>query len=190
MPATLSPATPSSVAPPVAPPASGRPCRVPARTVRIGPVPRPRVRSLAEVLDALPRTAVPAAPAAGAHPDPAAELDAVAAAARPAALALCGMVAEVLDGRRAAAELRALCTDDVDAAAVVRLAPRRRSPTRGRVSTVRVCPVGPGAVEVGAVVHRDGRARGVAARLERDDAGTGRPGRPGRGWRVHALAVL
>lgn len=182
----------------------GSPCRAPARTVRVGVVPRPRIRPLTEVLAALgaadpavrapdPSTAPTTDPDATALDttamDPLAletlALDTLATAARPAALSLFGVLAEILDGRRPTAHLRPLCDEDLYARAVTQLGADHRSARRGgragrsRVRGVRVCAVGPTAAEVSAVVHRDDRARALAARLERS----------GRRWRLTALVV-
>lgn len=165
----------------------GQPCRTPRRTVRVGPLPRPRVRPLTEVLAALARdraTAVPEAVASPRRepapaPDPLADLTRVHDAARPAAVRLFGAVAEILDGRRPPAHLRGLCDDALYASTVSRLAPSRPSPSRSRVRGVRVCAVSAVAAEISAVLHRGAEARGVAARLERTD----------RGWRLSALVV-
>jgi len=176
----------------VVPPA---PSLAPARVRRVGEVPVPRVRPLADVLPRHPRPATP--------PDPDArtrhaqdELDRVAAALRPVAARLLTAVADVLAGRRPPAHLDGLLAPAARAT-LVRAAPRPgtrrpavsapRSGTPGAPGAglrgLRVCAVDRRAVEVAAVVHGRDRVRALAARLERDDDGPADPGR----WRLVAL---
>lgn len=170
------------------------PCTAPARARRVGAVPTPRVRPLAEVLPP-PRPAVPVDPDDGARTCRAQdELDRLAAALRPVALRLLTAVADVLAGRRPPGDLGPLLGPDALATLVRALrqatGPRRGSAGPGALPAaraglrgLRVCAVGPRAVEVVAVVHGPERVRALAARLER--AGDG-PADPGH-WRAVAL---
>ncbi|GAA4785915.1 hypothetical protein GCM10023200_19830 [Actinomycetospora chlora] len=172
------------------------PATAPGRARRVGAVPVPRVRPLAEVLPAPRPAAVPDTVA----PDPAVaraqdELDRLAAALRPVAARLLAVVADVLAGRRPPGHLAELATPGV-ATTLARAAPTVR-PVRPRavpapgttpgtatgLRGLRVCAVGPRAAEVAAVVHGRDRVRALAARLERVDDGPADPGR----WRVTAL---
>jgi len=188
------------------------PCTVPARARRIGGMPTPRIRPLAEVLSAQPRPRSTADPDDGARIRRAQdELDRVAAALRPLAARLLTAVADVLAGRRPAADLGPLLAPDA-LATLVRAtqqpqqhdaqrscgaggrtqpgpprsrpapAPGTRTPRAG-LRGLRVCAVAPRAAEVVAVVHGHDRVRALAARLERVDEGPADPGR----WRVVAL---
>jgi len=175
------------------------PCTVPARARRIGGMPTPRIRPLAEVLSAQPRPRSTADPDDGARIRRAQdELDRVAAALRPLAARLLTAVADVLAGRRPAADLGPLLAPDA-LATLVRAtqqpqhhlgapgsrrapAPGNRTPRAG-LRGLRVCAVAPRAAEVVAVVHGHDRVRALAARLERADDGPADPGR----WRVVAL---
>lgn len=181
------------------------PRAVPARARRMGGVPAPRVRPLAEVL---PGWAAP-------EPDPGAqvrthraqdELDRLAAGLRPVAARLLAALADVLGGRRPPGHLDGLLTPGA-LETLVRAAPPPRpagttwnSPANGRSSGpsnspaarpgpgaalrgLRVCATGPRVAEVAAVVHGRDRVRALAARLERTDDGPADPGR----WRVAAL---
>ncbi|MDD7935531.1 Rv3235 family protein [Actinomycetospora straminea] len=182
-------------------------CTAPRRARRVGEVPTPQVRPLAEVLAGAP-------PAPRVAPDPDArtrraqdELDRLAAALRPVAARLLTAVGDVLAGRRPATHLEALLAPEA-LAALARAAPGAGGPgvggpgARGPAGTaaprgttgarggigptlrgLRVCAVGPRAVEVAAVVPGPDRVRAVAARLERTDDGAAHPGR----WRVVAL---
>jgi hypothetical protein len=167
------------------------PCTAPARARRVGAVPTPRVRPLAEVL--------PPARAALVDPDDGDrtrraqdELDRLAAALRPVALRLLTAVADVLAGRRPPGDLGPLLGPEA-LATLVRATRKAAGPRRGAESArpgpraglrgLRVCALGPRAVEVVAVVHGPERVRALAARLER--AGDG-PADPGP-WRAVAL---
>ncbi|GAA4747421.1 Rv3235 family protein [Actinomycetospora chibensis] len=170
------------------------PCTAPARARRVGAVPTPRVRPLAEVLP-------PDRPAVLVDPDDGArtrraqdELDRLAASLRPVALRLLTAVADVLAGRRPHGDLGPLLHPDA-LATLVRATRQPAGPRRGTVGAatgpapraglrgLRVCAVGPRTVEVVAVVHGPQRVRALAARLER--AGDG-PADPGH-WRAVAL---
>ena len=175
-------------------PLAPAPCTAPARARRVGAVPAPRVRPLAEVLP-------PARPTVLADPDDGArtrraqdELDRLAAALRPVALRLLTAVADVLAGRRPPGDLGPLLHPDALATLVratrqgARRGPgppaRARAPPRGRACADCACaPSDQRAVEVVAVVHGPERVRALAARLER--AGDG-PADPGH-WRAVAL---
>jgi Family of unknown function (DUF6459) len=168
------------------------PCTAPARARRVGAVPTPRVRPLAEVLPPA-RATVPVDPDDGARIRRAQdELDRLAAALRPVALRLLTAVADVLAGRRPPGDLGPLLGPDA-LATLVRATRKAAGPRRGAESArpgpraglrgLRVCAVGPRAVEVVAVVHGPERVRALAARLER--AGDG-PADPGH-WRAVAL---
>jgi hypothetical protein len=173
----------------VVPPA---PSPAPARVRRVGEVPVPRVRPLADVLPHHPRPAPPPGADPGARTRQAQdELDRVAAALRPVAARLLTAVADVLAGRRPPAHLDGLLAPAA-LAALVRatsrpgVAPTR--PPRGNapgpgLRGLRVCAVDRRAAEVAAVVHGRDRVRALAARLERDDGGPADPGR----WRLVAL---
>ncbi|WP_433786634.1 Rv3235 family protein [Actinomycetospora sp. CA-101289] len=173
----------------VVPPA---PSLAPARVRRVGDVPVPRVRPLADVLPRHPRPTPP--PSADARTRQAQdELDRVAAALRPVAARLLTAVADVLAGRRPPAHLDGLLAPAA-LATLVRAAPRpgARRPdaasARGAapgagLRGLRVCAVDRRAVEVAAVVHGRDRVRALAARLERDGDGPADPGR----WRLVAL---
>ncbi|MHC1559429.1 Rv3235 family protein [Actinomycetospora sp. C-140] len=170
------------------------PSPVPARARRVGDVPAPRVRPLAEVLPAPPRAAVPAA---APDLDPRRDqddLDRLAATLRPVAARLLGAVADVLAGRRPPGHLDALLSGPAlqTLARAARPSAARggatvRAPASGPAAAnlrgLRVCALGPRAVEVSAVVHGRDRVRALAARLERADDGPADPGR----WRVVAL---
>lgn len=171
-------------------PRAPAPCTAPARARRVGAVPTPRVRPLAEVLPPARATVLPD-PDDGARTRRAQdELDRLAAALRPLALRLLTAVADVLAGRRPPGDLGPLLAPDA-LAGLVRAtraaAPRRgtgaRPTARAGLRGLRVCAVGPRAVEVVAVVHGPERVRALAARLE--CAGDG-PADPGR-WRAVAL---
>ena len=169
---------------------SAAPSLVPARVRRVGEVPVPRVRPLAELLPAPERSAAVVAPGAavGRAQD---ELDRLAAALRPVAARLLTAVADVLAGRRPPAHLDALLTRDALAALVRAAPPPGRRPEASRAPAgsgaalrgLRVCAVDRRTAEVAAVVHGRDRVRALAARLERDDHGPADPGR----WRVVAL---
>lgn len=179
----------------VVPPApSPAPSLAPARVRRVGEVPVPRVRPLADVLPRHPRPT----PRPGADPGARTrqaqdELDRVAAALRPVAARLLTAVADVLAGRRPPAHLDGLLAPAA-LATLVRAAPRpgtrrpdvpapRGSAPGAGLRGLRVCAVDRRAVEVAAVVHGRDRVRALAARLERDDDGPADPGR----WRLVAL---
>ncbi|MDF2978950.1 MAG: hypothetical protein K0S40_3678 [Actinomycetospora sp.] len=174
----------------VVPPA---PSLAPARVRRVGEVPVPRVRPLAEVLPRHPRPAPPPGADPGARTRQAQDdLDGVAAALRPVAARLLTAVADVLAGRRPPAHLDGLLAPAA-LATLVRAAPRpgatpprpARAPgvSGAGLRGLRVCAVDLRAVEVAAVVHGRDRVRALAARLERDDDGPDDPGR----WRLVAL---
>lgn len=184
------------------------PAVAPARARRVGEVPVPRVRPLAEVLPG-PRVAPVSAPDAEVRTRRAQdELDRLAAALRPVAARLLGAVADVLAGRRPVGHLSTLLTP----AALNTLSRSAPTPGTGPVGArttlpgpgtgsgpgsgsrprpgsgtavrgLRVCAVGPRAAEVAAVVHGRDRVRAVAARLERTDDGPADLGR----WHVVAL---
>ncbi|MEJ2864185.1 Rv3235 family protein [Actinomycetospora flava] len=165
------------------------PAPVPARARRVGAVPAPRVRPLDEVL-AGPRARRPATPAP-AHEVRRAQhdLDRLAAALRPLAARMLTAVGDVLAGRRPPRHLDALLTPDA-LATLARAAPgpasaasRRPPPGGGALRGLRVCAVGPRAVEVAAVIPGQDRVRALAARLERADDGPADPGR----WHLVAL---
>jgi hypothetical protein len=162
----------------------------------VGEAPAPRVRPLAEVL-----------PEQGPAPDPPPapdtetrraqdDLDRLATTLRPVAARLLGAVADVLTGRRPPGHLDGLLTPPA-LAALARAAPAAGSRTgrpagpaprsgpwsRPGVRGLRMCAVGPRAVEVAAVAHGHDRVRALAARLERADDGASEPGR----WHVVAL---
>jgi hypothetical protein len=170
------------------------PCSVPARARRVGGVPAPRVRPLAEVLPG------PLRPVPDEEPDVGVrtrreqdDLDRVAAALRPVALRLLTVVADVLAGRRPPGDVGALLDADALATLVRAAPPRRRRAATGSVVPaptpraglrgLRVCALGPRTAEVVAVVHGPDRVRALAARLERADDGPADPGR----WRAVAL---
>ncbi len=175
----------------VVPPA---PSLAPARVRRVGEVPVPRVRPLADVLAHHPRPAPPPGADPGARTRRAQdELDRVAAALRPVAARLLTAVADVLAGRRPPAHLDGLLAPAA-LATLVRAAPRpgarrpdvpppRTGAPGAGLRGLRVCAVDRRAVEVAAVVHGRDRVRALAARLERDDDGPADPGR----WRLVAL---
>ena len=112
----------------------------------------------------------------------------------PLALRLLTAVADVLAGRRPPGDLGPLLHPDA-LATLVRATRQAAGPRPGTAAQgsrpvaraglrgLRVCAVGPRAVEVVAVVHGPGRVRALAARLER--AGDG-PADPGH-WRAVAL---
>ncbi|PVZ14886.1 Rv3235 family protein [Actinomycetospora cinnamomea] len=168
------------------------PSLAPARVRRVGEVPAPRVRPLADVLPApAPRAVDPGPAARTRHAQD--ELDRLAAALRPVAARLLSAVADVLAGRRPPGHLDALLTPDA-LATLVRAAPPPgpRRPDRVSPGTVtpaaglrglRVCAVGRDTAEVTAVVHGRDRVRALAGRLERAGAGYAAPGR----WRLVAL---
>lgn len=169
------------------------PCTVPARARRVGEVPAPRVRPLAEVLPG------PLRPVPAEEPDDGArtrreqdDLDRIAAALRPVALRLLTVVADVLAGRRPPGDVGPLLDADALATLVRASPPRRRRATgsggpaptpRAGLRGLRVCALGPRTAEVVAVVHGPDRVRALAARLERTDDGPADPGR----WRAVAL---
>jgi len=156
----------------------------PFLAVRLDPVPRPVLRSLTDVLaEARAAAARPTAPEAAPEPGPGPAVDpeAVAARVRPVAVRVLGALAEVLAGRRPLRHLAAVCEPELFARLVDEL--DRRADPHVRVGGVRLCAVGPAAVEASTVLHGGRRARAVAARLEHHP--TPRPG-----WRLTALTVL
>lgn len=178
---------------PAAPTVASRPagpCRErtsPARAARVGSPPRPRVRPLGEVLAELVRTPPERAPALAPATALAAPVTATVTtpgsddpATRAVTLRLLQAVVEVLDGVRPAAHLRRHCTEELGDATAALAPPPSVARGRSRLRGVRLCPVGPHAIEAAGVVHRPGRSRALAARLERD-AGS---------WRFTALDVL
>ena len=175
---------PLAVPPPV-------PSAAPARVRRVGEVPVPRVRPLADVLPAPARRAQDPGPAARTRRAQD-ELDRLGAALRPVAVRLLTAVADVLAGRRPPGHLETLLAPAAFEA-LARAAPppgaRRAGPGRPPgpaapgLRGMRVCAVDPRAVEVTAVVHGRDRVRALAARLERDGEGPADPGR----WRLVAL---
>lgn len=186
-PTVVDPASPPALNPVVLRPAG--PCRprtTPARAARVGPAPRPRVRPLGEVLAELVRTppesaralapvAAPTVPAAPVVPAPDGE-----PATRAMVLRLLQAVVEVLDGVRPPAQLRRYCDEDLHDEVAALVPPPSVARGRSRLRGVRLCGVGPDVVEAAGVVHRPGRGRALAARLERHAGG----------WRFTALDVL
>jgi hypothetical protein len=171
---------------------SRTPSLAPSRVRRVGEVPVPRVRPLADVLPApTPRPVDPGPAARTRHAQD--ELDQLAAALRPIAARLLTAVADVLAGRRPPGHLDALLAPDA-LATLVRVSPPPGGRRPGRASAgppapgaglrgLRVCAIDRRAAEVTAVVHGRDRVRALAARLERDDEGPADPGR----WRLVAL---
>ena len=118
------------------------PCTAPARARRVGAVPTPRVRPLAEVLPPA-RATVPVDPDDGARTRRAQdELDRLAAALRPVALRLLTAVADVLAGRRPPGDLGPLLGPDALATLVRATRQARGSATRGRRARARDPPPG------------------------------------------------
>ena len=196
------------------------PAVVPARARRMDRRPLPRLRPLAEVLEApgVAPAAVEDPPEAREEADAArgpawdAALEAAAAQVGPMAVGLLTAVAEVLDGRRPFAHLAGQCPPPLVERVRAGLAQVAPSFPRGaRVRGLRLCPV----VGTPGPDGAPGLAVEVAAALCGQDRGRGAPGQgaPGPGavgpagprtraavarfeldaarkWRVTELAVL
>ncbi len=89
---------------------------------------------------------------------------------------LLNMLLEAYDGRRPAAQVRALVAPEVYAA----LTGTRRPRPRHRTQTIHTCAPAPGVVEACARVEADGRSFALAARFVRTPAG----------WRCERFALL
>ncbi|MEQ0560235.1 Rv3235 family protein [Amycolatopsis sp. NEAU-NG30] len=89
---------------------------------------------------------------------------------------LLGMLLEAYDGRRPAAQIRALVAPEVYSG----LSGPRLARPRHRTQTIHTCTPRPGVIEACARVEADGRSFALAARFARTE----------RGWRCERFALL